>query len=142
MEREDEVPPPGYFLWRRIPGTGALAITNLIAADLLFSPAQYEVSPVFTVARMIFPSEVWAFFFGLSGLFLLIAVLTRRWFWLNIGSVMSLFAWTAISVAAFSAWLLDDVQLSPIAGALFFWMIAGQAAMLIVPLVALRKPPS
>jgi len=141
QQRHDELeykaaePSTGLFSWRRIPGTSALAMTNLLAAGLFFDNEFFDISNVHVIARAIMPHEMWASLFAVSGLLLLYAAFTRRLLFLNIGGAISLFVWTAISVAGISSWMTGQTELSPIAGALFFWMMAGQASMLIVPLV-------
>lgn len=128
-------PEHGRFAWRRVPGTAALSITNLLAAGLLMESSVFETTPFLVFARTISPAWVWGALFLASGVMLFIAALTQRLVWLNVGSVVSLFVWTAICVAGLSAWFTGQVALSPIAGALYFWMMAGQAAMLFTPLI-------
>ena len=144
MLRADELdaaqPKPGRMAWRRVPGTAALAGTNLMAAGLLVDVGSFDASSVHIIARTLMPAEAWGALFLLSGVCLVVAAITRRLGWLNAGSVISLFAWTAISLSTFAAWLGGDVPLSPVAGALVVWMVAGQAAMLIVPLLGDGAP--
>lgn len=139
MLRADELsaaqPGPGRMAWRRVPGTAALAGTNLMAAGLLVDHSSFDASAVHIIARTLMPAQAWGALFLISGVCLVVAAITRRLVWLNVGSVISLFAWTAISLSTFAVWLAGDVSLSPVAGALFVWMVAGQASMLIVPLL-------
>lgn len=134
----DEIPKPGEFLWRRIPGTLALAMTNLLAAGLLLDSSVFDTSAVLIIARTVMSANMWGALFLLSGVTLLVATVNRKLLWLNIGSTISLFSWIAISLAGIMAWFFGEVELSPIAGGLFFWMMAGQAAMLVVPLIGRR----
>lgn len=113
-----------------------LAITNLIAGLLLFYPGNFENSLVNSVAASLAPASIWGGVFTVSGILLISATILRDWRMLNIGSATSLFAWTFVCVSSLVAWYLNDIKLSPIAFALFFWMFAGQAAMLFVPLLA------
>lgn len=128
-------PSVGFFAWRRIPGTTSLALTNLLAAGLLFDNSVFSQASVLIFARTLAPAWVWGAAFLVSSIALLIAVFTRRLGWLNLGGSISLFAWTAVSVAGIVAWFTGEVELSPVAGGLFFWMVAGQASMLITPLL-------
>lgn len=132
---KDETP-PGRFHWRRVPGTLSLAVANVMSAGVLLDTRIFNTADIHVYSRALAPAWVWGTIFLAAGLFLTAAVMTRRWFLLNIGSALSLFVWTAISVAAMLAWLFGRVEVSPIASALLLWMTAGQAAMLITPLVA------
>lgn len=131
-------PGHGRFAWRRIPGTAALASTNLMASGLLLESSVFSATPYLVYVRTVAPAWMWGVLFLLSGITLLIAALTRRLVWLNVGSVVSLFVWTAVCTAGIAAWITGQVTLSPVAGALYFWMMAGQAAMLFTPLVEHR----
>lgn len=131
-------PGHGRFAWRRIPGTAALSITNLLAAGLLMESSVFETTPFLVFARTISPAWVWGSLFLFSAITLLVAVLTRRLVWLNVGSVVSLFVWTAVCLAGIAAWFTGEAELSPVAGALYFWMMGGQAAMLFTPLIEHR----
>ena len=135
---QTDEPGHGRFAWRRVPGTAALAFTNLMASGLLLESSVFETTPFLVFARTISPAWVWGALFLVSGIVLFIAALTQRLVWLNVGSVVSLFVWTAICLAGIAAWFIGQVALSPIAGALYFWMMAGQAAMLFTPLVEHR----
>jgi len=127
------------FAVRRIPGTAILAITNLIAATLLVNPDRFGEVAALTYVRMLGGDHVWGFWFLAGGLFLTVASFTRRWWLLNVGSVISLFAWTAVAFSLMASAVTGQADLSPIAIALAWWMFAGQIAMLIVPLLA-REP--
>ena len=137
VDKADE-PGRGKFAWRRIPGTAALSITNLMASGLLLDARVFEVTPYLAFVRTIFPARAWGALFLFSGVTLLVATVTQRLWWLNVGSVVSLFVWTAVCLASGAAWFTGQIDLSPIAGALYFWMMAGQAAMLFTPLVEHR----
>ena len=133
---------PDRFHWRRIPGTAALAITNLIAGMLVFDLAPFsDVVILAYIARFGGP-QVWALFYLFAGVMLTVACATRRWVWLNMGSFVSLFVWTATSLAIATAWLTSPAGLSPVGLALAFWMVGGQAAMLITPLIAPTRGPA
>lgn len=128
--------PPVRFHWRRVPGTLALALTNLIAAALVVFSTTFEVAPVTVKAAGVAPAWVWGVLFGISGAFLALSVVTRRWTHLNIGSALSLFLWTFMLSQVLLGWLTGHFTLSPVAVALMFWMFAGQATMLFAPLWA------
>jgi hypothetical protein len=125
---------PSRFAARRIPGTAALTLTNLVAGLIVFNLARFNTEFVLSYLGTWAGPSVWGGVLLTSGLFLAGACVTRRWLLLNVGSVLSLFAWTAAALALLGAWLSDTVQLSPIALGLWVWMVAGQAAMLITPL--------
>lgn len=133
LSEASEDPFPGRFHWRRVPGTLALAIANLIATFVYLDVGASARAPV--VARL-GGSVTWGFAFGLSAAFLFAAILTRRWSLLNVGSVLSLFAWTATSSSIFLLWLTGVGYVSTITLALIWWMFAGQFAMLVTPLIA------
>jgi len=129
-------PSPGRFHWRRVPGTLALAITNLIGAALLFDITRYAGTPVLFYIHRFGGTAFWGAVFLLSGVFLLAAAVTRRWLPLNLGSFLSLFGWSATSIGVIMTGIIGSTTLSPVAYALAFWMVSGQATMLITPLVA------
>ena len=123
------------FHWRRVPGTAALALTNLIAGLLLFDIDQFSDVMILGYLTRAGGPYIWGALFMVAGLLLTVACVTRRWMPLNVGSVLSLFAWTATSLAIIAAWL-TGTRLSPVGLALAVWMVAGQATMLITPLIA------
>lgn len=127
---------------RRIPGTLALALTNVMGAGLLVDTRQFDRITVHEISRSFLPAQAWGALFAVAGICLLVAALTRRIGWLNVGSTLSLFAWTAVSLSVLTVLLAGDAALSPVAGALFVWMVAGQAAMLFTPLLGDRRGPS
>lgn len=133
-------PQPGRFTKRRVPGTAVLGITNLIAAQILLVGDVFGGAEALVYLRQIGSEFVWGASFAMSSALLLAACFTRRWALLNAGSVISLFVWTAVGVSLFAAWLSGNALLSPIALALAFWMVGGQAAMLVVPLLGRRFP--
>lgn len=135
-------PASGRMLARRIPGTVALAVTNLMGAGLLIDNAEFELNPLHAVARAFLPAEAWGALFTVAGVCLTVAVFTRRLIWLNVGSTVSLFAWIAVSLSLMAVWLAGDVTLTPLAGALLMWMVAGQASMLFTPLLGRGRGPS
>ena len=124
------------FHWRRIPGTVALATTNFIAGLLIFNKGAFESHLVTSAAAGVAPGGFYSTLFFLSAFTLLLATILRNWPLLNIGSGISLFVWTFICVSIFIAWASGTVTLTPLALALFFWMVIGQATMLFVPLIA------
>lgn len=134
-------PQPGRFTSRRVPGTAVLGVTNLIAAQILLTGDTFVEAEALVYLRQIGSEFAWGASFAMSAVLLLVACFNRRWSLLNAGSVISLFVWTAAGVSLFAAWLTGNALLSPIALALAFWMVAGQAAMLVVPLLG-RKFPS
>ena len=123
------------FHWRRVPGTAALALTNLVAALIIFDIDEFAHVLVLGYMTRAGRPYIWGFLFLTAGIALTVACVTRRWLPLNVGSVLSLFAWTATSLAVVAAWL-TGAPLSPVGLALAVWMVGGQAAMLITPLVA------
>lgn len=124
------------YHWRRIPGTLVLAITNIIASLLLWFPVEFERSALLQIPASLAPAWVWGLSFLLCGLSLLASTIWRRWVLLNIGSAMSLFLWTFMTTAVIIKVIFGSPMVSPVAFALFFWMFAGQVAMLFVPLWA------
>ena len=123
------------FHWRRVPGTAALAATNLVAGLIIFNIDQFAEVMIMTYLTRAGGPYVWGVLFLVAGIALTVACVTRRWLPLNIGSVVSLFAWTATSLAIIAAWI-TGTPLSPVGLALAVWMVSGQATMLITPLIA------
>lgn len=123
----------GFFHWRRVPGTLALAITNLIAAGMVVEHDAfgYSIDGVFGSYYLITNGVLLL----IAAFLLLIAAVTRRWLPLNLGSFLSLFVWSSISFRIIALWLAHEISLAPLEAALLFWMIIGQASMLFVPLI-------
>ena len=122
--------------WRRIPGTLVLAITNFIASTIALSPDVFEHTPVLFYVGRIANSIIWGSLFLLSAIFLTLGALTRRWLPFNIGAAMSLGIWTAIGAAILLSGITGTAEFSVIATAIVFWIVGGQATMLVVPLVS------
>lgn len=136
LEDAADDPDAGEFHWRRVPGTAALAATNLIAGLIVFDiDAFVDVLVLDYLGRAGGP-VFWGAFFLVAGLFLGASCIRRKWWLLNVGSTVSLFAWTATCLAIVAAWFTGTAGLSPVGLALAFWMVAGQGSMLITPLVA------
>lgn len=119
---------------RRIPGTLALGITNIIAGLFAFNLNSFTDTFVSAYLTQIFPIGVWGVVFLASGFTLVGSTIYRRWWLFNIGAGMSLFLWAAVSFSIFASWFSGRTLLSPIALAMAFWMLVGQMTMLIVPL--------
>lgn len=128
------------FHWRRVPGTAALAVTNLIAALVLVDASAFNDATALVFVRTFGGPNIWGFWFATAGVLLTVAALSRRWWALNVGSVISLFAWSAVCVAVVAATVVGEASLSPVALALAWWMFAGQVAMLIAPLLFHGRP--
>jgi hypothetical protein len=126
---------PGRMPWRRIPGTTALATTNLIAAGLILDVGIFTSVSALAYLHRVVDAAVWASLFAISAGMLIAAVIWRRWWALNIGAALSLGLWTATGISVVAAWVTGSTVVSPIALALVWWMLAGQASMLIVPLL-------
>lgn len=71
-----------------------------------------------------------------SALLLAVAAVTRRWTPLNIGGALSLFVWSTTGLAIVLLWASGGPGISTIALAMVWWSIAGQATMLVVPMVS------
>lgn len=128
-----------YFRARRIPGTLALAITNLIAAFVLADQDSMRDQRVHRVAIDMAPPWLWGLLFLVAGVGLVAATLTLRRFLLHAFGALSLLGWVGITVAAMLSDLLDNsFEFSPLALALFVWMLLGPLAMLLVPLLVER----
>lgn len=124
------------FHWRRIPGTLALATTNLIAGLLILDKEAFETNIVTSSAASMAPPGFYASLFLMAASTLFLATIMRNWSLLNIGSGTSLFVWTFVSAAIVIAWASGTLILTPLALALLFWIVVGQATMLFVPLIA------
>lgn len=125
---------PDKFHWRRIPGTAALAVTNLIAASLMLFGDAFEVADITSKSAAVAPASTWGGMFLLSAIFLIASIFNRKWVYLNIGSAISLFLWTFMVAQVAFAVLVGATDVSPIAFALLWWMWAGQVTMLFTPL--------
>jgi len=136
--RHTDYPRPGRMPPRRIPGTAVLAITNLIAATTIIYHDWYGDVQALIYLTAWAPPIVMNSLFLFAGMLLTAAVITRRWWVLNVGAGLSLFVWTATAGAILATWALTEGSYSPIALALAWWMAAGQAAMLFSPLLAGR----
>jgi hypothetical protein len=123
------------FSPRRIPGTLALAGTNLIAAWSVIDDQAFRVSPLFSSARSLMPVWAWAALFALSAAGMIAAALARSLTLLHIFGGLSFCLWTIIITGILWMKYVDrDLVVSPIALGLFFWALAGQASMLLAPL--------
>lgn len=129
-----EEQPRRFFPFRRVPGTGSLALANLVASILLVSPDVFDVGAVNSVAAGLAPSWVYGLVFFQAGAWLTLSLFTRRWTHLNIGSAISLFIWTFYVGLVVVSVMQGNVTFSPVAYALLVWMIAGQYTMLFSPL--------
>lgn len=129
-------PRPGRMHWRRVPGTSALAITNGIAALSIFDFDVFTDVLVLSYLASWGGAALWASLYLTSAVLLTVAAITRRWLPLNIGSVLSLFAWSTTGLAIVLLWASGGSGISPIALAMVWWMVAGQATMLAVPLMS------
>ena len=133
---EDQQIQPGRMPTRRIPGVAALAATNLIAATIALAPTSWTTIIALRYMGGATAGFVWATLFAAAGLLLSAACVWRRWWMLNVGGVISLFVWTVVSVSIILVWAFNGgSRISPIAIAMAWWMPAGQATMLMTPLM-------
>jgi hypothetical protein len=122
------------FSVRRIPGTLALALTNLTAAWAWFDQS-VRTSALFQVARDTAPLWVWCLAWAGSGLGLLVAIGRRSLAWLHVAAGISFATWAALVIGiGYVGATNSDVTISPIAKAMFLWVLVGQAAMILAPL--------
>jgi hypothetical protein len=119
---------------RRVPGILALAIANLIAADILRSPATFARSPMHSVNVQLLPAEAWGALWLVSGAGLIVAAGTRLSSLLHIFGGLSFVVWTAVTVGVFVAWAKGYTPMTATGFAVLWWMWGGVAAMLLVPL--------
>lgn len=127
------------FRARRIPGTLSLAVTNLIASFVLVDQDAMNGQPIHEVAVNMAPPWLWGLLFLVSGVGLVVAACTLRRALLHGFGALSLLGWVGITVASFLSDLTDSsFQMSPLALALFVWMLLGPLAMLLVPLLVER----
>ena len=119
---------------RRVPGTLILGLTNLIAGLFVVDLGLFVDSFISVYLGRIMPVGIWGTLFLISGAFLVVSGFYRRWWVFNFGATLSLFLWGAVSISIFASWAANRASLSPIALAMAWWMLAGQVAMLIVPL--------
>lgn len=131
----DRDPRPGRMHWRRIPGTAVLAITNGIASLTLLDLDVFTDVLVLTYLASWGGASLWAGLYAASAALLTVAAVTRRWWPLNVGGVLSLFAWGTTGLAIVLLWGAGGPGISPIALAMVWWTIAGQATMLAVPML-------
>ena len=131
---EDVVVIPLRIPSRRIPGTLALATTNLMASAIGYNSQSYMDIGVLRYVQRITPFPVWSGLFALSGSLLIAAVLTKRWSVFNVGAALSLFVWATVTLSIFAVWFRGGT-LSPIGLAMAWWMLIGQVSMLATPLV-------
>jgi hypothetical protein len=123
------------FSVRRVPGTLALAFTNLIAALSFVDSTAFGNAPLFETARDTAPLWVWAGAWFCSGLGLIVAALRRSLAWLHFSGGWSFAIWTAMTVGiAYGHFTDPAVDVSPVAAGLLWWVLVGQASMLIAPL--------
>ena len=133
---EDRLVRPGRMPTRRVLGTAALAVTNLIAATIALDPTSWTTIVALRHMGGDRTGVLWAGLFAASGLLLAAACVWRRWWQLNVGGVISLFVWTLVSVSIILVWAFNGgSRISPIAIAMAWWMPAGQATMLMTPLM-------
>lgn len=131
----DHDPRPGRMHWRRVPGTVTLAIANGIAGiSLLDLDAFTDVLVIAYLSRWGGP-DLWAGLHVVAAVLLTVAAITRRWWPLNVGGALSLFAWGTTGVAVVLLWASGGPGISPVALAMVWWMVVGQATMLAVPLI-------
>ena len=123
------------FSTRRLPGTIALAITNLIAADVCRNPSALESSPIHVINVELLPARVWGALWLVAGIGLIVAAVTRRQHTLHLFGGLSLAVWSAISAGVITAWVTGQAHMTASGLALLWWMWAGVASMLLVPLI-------
>jgi hypothetical protein len=123
------------FSVRRIPGTLALALTNLVAAWTFVDDQSFRTSALFQVARDTAPLWVWCLAWAGSALGLLVAIGRRSMTLLHVAAGVSFATWAALVIGiGYVGATNPDVTISPIAKAMFFWVLIGQAAMILAPL--------
>jgi hypothetical protein len=128
-------PRPGRLPLRRVPGTAALGATNGIAALIAIDSEAFSTVLSLAYLQRAAGERVWAAAFAASAVLLTAAVIGRRWWTLNVGASLSLFLWVATGMSIIATWASGEAPISSIALAMVWWMIAGQASMLIVPLL-------
>ena len=138
----DPPPRPGRMHWRRIPGTVALAVTNALAALSGLDLSVFQQIMVLAYLDRYGGGAFWAGLFAASAVLLAVAAITRRWWPLNVGGALSLFAWTSTGAAIVATWAAGEAGISPIALAMVWWVLVGQATMLAVPLLDRTSPPA
>lgn len=125
-----------FFSVRRIPGTLSLAATNVVASMVVVDQSRYQQSPVLVGAREFLPWQAWfALLFG-SGVALVAAVVLRSLRVLHVAAAVSMGVWLAVvstMIAAYLFGMIDPLTMSPLAWALYLWMILGQASMILAP---------
>ena len=132
---EDQQIQPGRMPTRRVLGTAALAVTNLVAATIALDPESWTTIVALRYMGGDRTGVLWAGLFGASGLLLAAACVWRRWWMLNAGGVISLALWTLTSASIILVWVFNGAEISSIAIAMAWSMPAGQAAMLMTPLM-------
>jgi len=119
---------------RRVPGLMALSATNLLAALIAWNPDSYAGSPIQSAARAMMPAQAWAALWLTSAVGLLVAIPMRSTPIATAAGGFSLAVWVGHVGAAVSTAVTNHaVNPSPIAWALWLWMIGGQAAMVFAP---------
>lgn len=119
---------------RRIPGVVALAVTNLVAAWSWFDDASFRTSVLFEPLRNLAPLGVWAVAWTLAGAGLLASVVRRSLTILHLFGGLSFTIWAAVVAGTMVQHVVGTVHLSPIALALYAWLLLGQASMLLAPM--------
>jgi hypothetical protein len=124
------------FSPRRIPGTLALALTNLIAAWSWFDDAGFRESSLFRVARDFAPLWVWVAAWTVSAVGLVVACCRRSLLILHLAAGLSMATWGAMVAGIFWAkWFDRSLMVTPIAQSLLAWMVLSQLAMFLAPLL-------
>lgn len=119
----------------RIPGVFALAATCLVMSWSWFDDETFRTAPLFLHARQLAPLPVWTTVWAICAVGLLAAAITRRAALLNIFGALAWASFVTLTVGVMWTERVDHtVDLSPIAHALFFWLVAGPGVLLVPPL--------
>lgn len=113
----------------RRPALVVLAVTNLTAAMTWFDDATFRTSPLFATMRTVAPVGVWAAWWAVAAVALLVAAWLRSSTAGIVGLGLSLSVWTAGVTGTLVQHFAGRVHLSPVALALYVWVAAGQAAL-------------
>ena len=118
---------------RRVPGTLVLAITNLIAFCVVFTPGAWSTVPALRYLNVPWLEVLLISMFLVSAILLFLSTVLRRWSLFNVGTVFSVFVWGNVCGSIFLTFLFND-GVSFIAVGMTFFVLAGQLSMALVPM--------
>jgi hypothetical protein len=100
-----------------------------------FDDSAFRTAPLFLHARQLAPLSVWTAVWAVCAVGLMAAAVTRSAVLLHIFGGVAWASFTALVVGVMWTDRVDNtVDLSPIAHALFFWLLAGPGVLLVPPL--------